>query len=43
MERLLVEQRPMDEILGAAYSQPLLFPPGTGQRYSDLGYGFSDK
>jgi CubicO group peptidase (beta-lactamase class C family) len=39
MEKLLVEQRPMEDILSAAFTQPLLFPPGTGWSYSDLGFG----
>src|SRR4051812_30820784 len=39
MEQLLIGQRPMEDILDAAYRQPLLFPPGTGWSYSDLGFG----
>ena len=39
MEQLLIGQRPMGDILDAAYRQPLLFPPGTGWSYSDLGFG----
>lgn len=39
MEQLLIGQRPMEDILDAAYTQPLLFPPGSGWSYSDLGFG----
>lgn len=39
MEQLLIRQRPMADILDAAYTKPLLFTPGTGWSYSDLGFG----
>jgi CubicO group peptidase (beta-lactamase class C family) len=39
MEQLLADQRPIEDIHDAAYTSPLLFPPGTNWSYSDLGFG----
>ncbi|TXG87488.1 MAG: class A beta-lactamase-related serine hydrolase [Thermomicrobiales bacterium] len=30
-----------EELIAHAYTDPLLFPPGTGQSYSDTGYGLA--
>jgi CubicO group peptidase (beta-lactamase class C family) len=38
MERLLIAQTPLAAIVDEAYRAPLLFPPGEGQSYSDLGF-----
>lgn len=38
MEALLRQQLPLDELVEAAFSQPLQFQPGTQVSYSDLGY-----
>lgn len=38
METLLEQQLPLDELVEAAFTEPLLFPPGSGVAYSDLGY-----
>jgi CubicO group peptidase (beta-lactamase class C family) len=38
MERLLIAQTPPDTMVDLLYRAPLLFAPGAGQAYSDLGY-----
>lgn len=39
METLLRQRVALDELLDAAFREPLDFPPGTRIGYSDLGYG----
>jgi CubicO group peptidase (beta-lactamase class C family) len=41
MAKLLADQRPYDDIIAGAYRAPLLFAPGTAQRYSDYGYAIA--
>jgi CubicO group peptidase (beta-lactamase class C family) len=43
METLLAAQTPLDRIVDEAYALPLLFEPGTDQRYSDLGYALAGR
>jgi CubicO group peptidase (beta-lactamase class C family) len=43
MARLLAEQTPLEAIVDEAYSLPLDYPPGTDQRYSDLGYAVAGR
>jgi CubicO group peptidase (beta-lactamase class C family) len=38
MEALLLAQQPLDELVDAAFTAPLQFPPGSQFAYSDLGY-----
>ncbi|GBD16514.1 Esterase EstB [bacterium HR26] len=41
METLLRQQLPLDELVEAAFSEPLQFQPGTQVSYSDLGYAIA--
>lgn len=41
MGGLLAAQTPLAKIVDEAYARPLLFAPGTDQRYSDLGYALA--
>jgi beta-lactamase class C len=41
MGDLLAARTPLAEIVDEAYTRPLLFAPGTHQRYSDLGYALA--
>lgn len=41
MGELLALQMPYEAIVNDAFTAPLLFPPGTDQRYSDLGYAIA--
>jgi beta-lactamase class C len=43
MASLLAAQTPLEEIVDPAYALPLDYPPGTDQRYSDLGYGLAGR
>lgn len=38
MESLLRQALPLDELIEAAFTEPLVFPPGSQIGYSDLGY-----
>jgi CubicO group peptidase (beta-lactamase class C family) len=38
MERLLIDQTPLEEIVDEVYRTPLRFAPGEGQAYSDFGF-----
>jgi beta-lactamase class C len=41
--RLLAARTPLEEIVETAYALPLEFPPGTNQRYSDLGFAVAGR
>jgi beta-lactamase class C len=43
MARLLAAQTPLEEIVDEVYALPLDYPPGTDQRYSDLGYAVAGR
>jgi CubicO group peptidase (beta-lactamase class C family) len=43
METLLAAQTPLDRMVDEAYTLPLVFEPGTDQRYSDLGYALAGR
>jgi len=43
MARLLAAQTPLEEIVDEAYALPLDYPPGSDQRYSDLGYAVAGR
>jgi CubicO group peptidase (beta-lactamase class C family) len=43
MPRLLSEQTPLDTIVDEVYELLLDYPPGTDQRYSDLGYALAGR
>lgn len=43
MAELLAAKTPLDRIVDEAFTLPLLFEPGTDQRYSDLGYALAGR
>src|SRR5215212_11770611 len=43
MARLLAAQTSLEEIVDEVYELPLDYPPGTDQRYSDLGYAVAGR
>jgi beta-lactamase class C len=43
IERLLAAQTPLEALVDEAYALPLDYPPGTDQRYSDIGYGVAGR
>jgi beta-lactamase class C len=43
MAQLLAEQTLLEEIVDTVYALPLDYPPGTDQRYSDLGYAVAGR
>lgn len=43
MQRLLMEQTPLVDIVDEAYERPLVFQPGSDQLYSDLGFAVAGR
>jgi CubicO group peptidase (beta-lactamase class C family) len=43
MPKLMAKQTPLSEIVDEAYERPLVFPPGSDQLYSDLGFAVAGR